>query len=77
MMKVEKTTTNLYMLLGDTLQEVEASIASTNQEEMTMIWHRKLGHMSEHGLKILAEHNLIPGLKSINLPFCEHCVTSK
>jgi len=33
--------------------------------------------MSERGLKILVERNLIPGLKSVNLLFCEHCVTSK
>jgi transposase InsO family protein len=41
------------------------------------MWHRKLGHMSERGLKILSERNLLHGLKSVNLPFCEHCVTSK
>ena len=29
-LKVEKTAANLYMLLGDTLQEAEASIASTS-----------------------------------------------
>ena len=33
--------------------------------------------MSECGLKILTECNLIPGLKSVNLSFCEYCVTSK
>ena len=33
--------------------------------------------MSERGLKILVERNLIPGLKSVNLSFCKHCVTSK
>ena len=33
--------------------------------------------MLEHGLKVLVERNLIPGLKSVNLPFCEHYVMSK
>ena len=33
--------------------------------------------MSEHGLKILAACNLIPEVKSVNLPFSEHCVISK
>ena len=75
--KAEKTTANLYMLLGDMLQEAEASIASTSQKETTMMWHCKLGHMSKCGLRILVEHNLILGLKSINLPFSEHCDTSK
>ncbi|KAH9707030.1 Integrase catalytic domain-containing protein [Citrus sinensis] len=42
-----------------------------------MMWHLKLGHMSEQGLKILSERKLLPGLKSVSLPFCEHCVISK
>ncbi|KAG2399616.1 Retrovirus-related Pol polyprotein from transposon TNT 1-94 Protease [Vigna angularis] len=76
-MKAEKIAVNLYMLLGDTLQEADASVATTKEEEATMMWHYRLGHMSERGLKILADHNLLPGLKTVNLPFCEHCVTSK
>ena len=75
--KAEKIVANLYMLIGDTLQEVEALITSASQEEMTVMWHRKLGDMSECDLKILVERNLIPELKSVNLPFCEHCVISK
>ncbi|KAH9685484.1 hypothetical protein KPL70_013981 [Citrus sinensis] len=31
----------------------------------------------EQGLKILSERKLLLGLKSVSLPFCEHCVTSK
>ena len=76
-MKAKKIIANLYMLLGDTVQEADASVATANQEEATMTWHRRLGHMSERGLKVLAERNLLPGLKAVNLPFCEHCVTSK
>jgi len=41
--KVEKIVTNLYMLIRDTLQEVEALAASASQDEMTMMWHKKLG----------------------------------
>nr|KYP42748.1 Retrovirus-related Pol polyprotein from transposon TNT 1-94 [Cajanus cajan] len=76
-MKAEKITSNLYLLLGETLQEADASVAAISQEEATMMWHRRLGHMSERGLKILAERNLLSGLKMVTLPFCEHCVTSK
>ncbi|XP_025616567.1 uncharacterized mitochondrial protein AtMg00300-like [Arachis hypogaea] len=75
--RMEKIAENLYMLVGDTLQEAEASVALASQEEMTMTWHHKLGHVSKRGLKILIERNLISGLKSINLSFCKHCVTSK
>jgi hypothetical protein len=42
-----------------------------------MMWHQKLGHMSEKGLKVLSDQKLLPGLIKVTLPFCEHCVTSK
>ncbi|KAH9701426.1 hypothetical protein KPL71_024990 [Citrus sinensis] len=76
LMKAEKIGANLFMLKGETLQEADACVAS-NGEESTMMWHLKLGHMSEQGLKILSERKLLPRLKSVSLPFCEHCVTSK
>ncbi|KAH9698769.1 hypothetical protein KPL71_024127 [Citrus sinensis] len=63
LMKVEKIGANLFMLKGETLQEADACVAS-NGEESTMMWHLKLGHMSEQGLKILSERKLLPGLKS-------------
>ncbi|KAH9760757.1 Integrase catalytic domain-containing protein [Citrus sinensis] len=76
LMKAEKIGANLFMLKGETLQEADACVAS-NGKESTMMWHLKLGHMSEQGLKILSERKLLPGLKSVSLPFCEHCVISK
>lgn len=43
-----------------------------------MTWHRRLvEHMSEQGLQTLVEHNLLLGLKEVDLPFCEHYVKSK
>ena len=66
------------MLKGETHQKATASIASiSSTEEMTAMWHKKLGHMSEKGLKVLSDQKLIPGLTKVSLPFCEHCVTSK
>jgi len=76
-MKAEKIMANLYVLMAYTLQESNATLASMNQEEAVMMWHRRLGHMSERGLQILAERDLLLGLKEVYLPFCEHCVISK
>ncbi|XP_073153536.1 uncharacterized mitochondrial protein AtMg00300-like [Henckelia pumila] len=77
-MKAEKVAANLYVLLGKTHKETELAIASIGSgEESTVLWHRKLGHMSERGMKILSERKLLPGLTKVTLPFCEHCVTSK
>jgi len=69
--KVDKMMTNLYVLMGDTLQEVNA-IVTSSQENATMTWHRKLGQMSEQGLQIPVECNLLRKLKEVDLPFYEH-----
>ncbi|KAH9793420.1 Integrase catalytic domain-containing protein [Citrus sinensis] len=63
LMKVEKIGTNLFMLKEEIVQEADACVAS-NGEESTMMWHLKIGHMLEQGLKILSERKLLPGLKS-------------
>ncbi|KAH9781907.1 retrovirus-related pol polyprotein from transposon TNT 1-94-like protein [Citrus sinensis] len=76
LMKAEKIGANLFMLKRETLQETDACVVS-NGEESTMMWHLKLGHMSAQGLKIFSEQKLLPRLKLVNLPFCEHCVISK
>ena len=45
-MKGEKIAVNLYMLKRETLQEGEASVASSSSnEKAAMIWHQKLGHI--------------------------------
>ncbi|KAK9010183.1 hypothetical protein V6N11_036697 [Hibiscus sabdariffa] len=57
-MKGEKIAANLYMLKGETLQEVEAYVASCSSDS-AMLWHQKLGHMSEQGMKVLVEQKLL------------------
>ncbi|KAE8680647.1 hypothetical protein F3Y22_tig00111372pilonHSYRG00031 [Hibiscus syriacus] len=75
-LKGQKMAANLYMLKGETLLEAEASVASCSSNSV-MLWHQKLGHMSEQGMKILVEQNLLPGLTKVTLPLCDHCITSK
>ncbi|KAK8574965.1 hypothetical protein V6N12_062642 [Hibiscus sabdariffa] len=57
----EKIAANLYMLKGETLQEAEASVASCSSDP-AMLWHQKLGHMSEQGMKVLVEQKLLLSL---------------
>ncbi|KAE8706560.1 hypothetical protein F3Y22_tig00110392pilonHSYRG00195 [Hibiscus syriacus] len=61
---------------GETLVEAEAFVASCSSDS-AMLWHHKLGHMSEQGMKVLVEQTLLPGLTKVSLPLCEHCITSK
>jgi len=43
----------------------------------TSLWHSRLGHMSEKGLKITAVRGSLPGLKSVDMGLCESCVFGK
>ncbi|KAH9294173.1 hypothetical protein KI387_040625 [Taxus chinensis] len=43
----------------------------------TTLWHHRLGHMSEKGMKILHSQGKLSDLKNIDLDFCEHCVYGK
>ena len=53
LIEAEKTNANMFILKEEILQKVDACVVS-NREESTMMWHLKLGHMSEQGLKILS-----------------------
>ncbi|KAE8696959.1 hypothetical protein F3Y22_tig00110637pilonHSYRG00407 [Hibiscus syriacus] len=75
-LKGKKIASNLYMLKGETLLEAEASVASCSLDS-AMLWHQKLGHMLEQGMKVLVEQKLLPGLTKVSLTLCEHCITSK
>jgi hypothetical protein len=49
-LKARKIVANLFVLMGETHHETEVSITSASPaEEKTMMWHKKLGHMSEKG----------------------------
>ena len=47
--------------------------ASTN----TSLWHRRLGHMSEKGMKMLLSKGKLPKLKSIDFDMYESCILGK
>ena len=68
----EKKTGTLYMTSSprDTIAVAEAS---TN----TNLWHRRLGHMSEKGMKMLLSRKKLPELKSIDFDMCESCILGK
>ena len=67
-----RKTDTLYMTSSprDTIAVVEASTE-------TSLWHRRLGHMSEKGMKILPLKGKLLELKSINLDMCESYILGK
>ena len=55
----------------------ERTIAAAVSQNCSELWHRRLGHMSEKGMKVLAKDSKLPGLKSVNLDMCEGCIFGK
>ena len=63
----------LYLCIGNTYSTL-AAIDNVNAKKATIdvartdskMWHHRLGHMSEKGMKILHSKNLLPGMKNID-----------
>jgi len=41
------------------------------------MWHHRLGHVSEKGMKAMLFKGKLPGLNSIDLDFCEDYICGK
>ena len=67
-----KKTGTLYMTSSprDTIAVAEVSTD-------TSLWHRRLGHMSKKGMKMLLSRGKLPKLKSIDFDMCESCILGK
>ena len=46
-------------------------MVSENDSSSIRLWHQRLGHMSERGLKILSDRRLLPNLKSVKVRFLQ------
>jgi hypothetical protein len=67
-MKGQKSSKNIYKLLGSTVVGGIASVESDS--DCTVLWHMRLGHMSERGMLELHKRNLLKGVKMCKLDFC-------
>jgi hypothetical protein len=47
--------------------------------EKVMMWHQRLGHIREKGLRVLHVKGMVEGISnfSLDFDFCEHCVYGK
>ncbi|CAM8961497.1 unnamed protein product [Rhodiola kirilowii] len=56
-----------------------AAVASSeaHKEDMTKLWHMRLGHMSERGMQILSKRDLLGGYGIKNLDFLENQIGKK
>jgi len=65
-------TGTLYMTknMRDRAAVIDASVNSK-------LWHLRLGHMSEKGMKVLLSKGKLPALKSVESDICEDCILGK
>ncbi|KAJ4729013.1 Retrovirus-related Pol polyprotein from transposon TNT 1-94 [Melia azedarach] len=68
----------LYFLQGSTLSSsVAVASSEIDKDNMTKLWHMRLGHMSARGMQILSKWDLLCGHKVKDLEFCEHYIFGK
>jgi hypothetical protein len=66
-MKGQINSKNIYKLLGSTVVGGIASVES--ESDCIVLWHMRLGHMSEQGMLELHKKNLLKGVKTCKLDF--------
>ncbi|KAD7478133.1 hypothetical protein E3N88_01269 [Mikania micrantha] len=67
---------NIYRLNGEAVTG-ESSVAMSNTEAKSVLWHQRLGHISDQGLVELKKQHLITGVHDCGIGFCEHCILGK
>ena len=53
------------------------SVHSLEDTDMTELWHKRLGHMSEKGMSLLLKKNALSDVQKIHLKKCSHCLAGK
>ena len=61
----------LYMIADEDM------IAVTEVVNNSTMWHQRLRHMSEKGMKLMAAKGKLPSLKHVGVGVCEHCILGK
>jgi hypothetical protein len=80
----------LYKLQGSTIIDgcnssivpdigFEEERTPTVSGEKVMMWHQRLGHIGEKGLRLLHDKGMVEGMSkcSMDFDFCEHCLYGK
>ncbi|CAJ2648559.1 unnamed protein product [Trifolium pratense] len=62
---------SLYMVADEDM------IAVTEVVNNSSLWHQRLGHMSEKGMKLMATKGKLSNLKHVDVGVCEHCIFGK
>ncbi|KAL5819990.1 hypothetical protein ACOSQ4_023832 [Xanthoceras sorbifolium] len=56
---------------------LENIVAVADSNGKSNLWHQRLGHMSEKGMKTLLSKGKLPDLKAVDVGLCEDCIFGK
>ncbi|KAG8477231.1 hypothetical protein CXB51_031078 [Gossypium anomalum] len=77
-MKGQRKAAKLYVLKGSTItRDVAVASSSLSDDDITKLWHMRLGHKSENDMIKLNKRGLIDGKGICKVNFCEHCIFGK
>ena len=62
--------------LMDEIQMEEVVVVNAKMVS-PMVWYQRLRYMSEYGLQLLSNKELLSGYKLAPLEFCENCIYGK
>jgi len=62
---------SLYMIVDKDM------VAVTEAVNNSTLWHQRLGHMSEKGIKLMVAKGKLSSLKHVDVGVCEHCIFGK
>jgi len=68
-------TTNLYKLTGSII--IGDASTATEKEDTTILWHTRLGHISERGLQVLHKRSALTGIKYCKLDLYKFCIMGR
>ena len=59
------------------MSDAAVATSSISNDDRTILWHIRLGHMRELGMTELSKRGLLDGQGINKLKFCEYCVFGK
>ena len=69
-----KKDSTLYFMHANLSKDVVNTVEKDNTVEL---WHKRLSHMSEKGIKILGKKNVLSGIDLVHLEKCANCLAEK